>query len=248
MDLHLTTADTVKAVMLRDSTAAAVTALRSALADPGRCEIDALVATRIAGMATIDTDATAYASVPVLHALSSSCAGALPSPAAVAPTADAAPGDDDGVYPYYELSALFLPAVLRAVDVAGSYEEKAAMAGLAESVVLGHRSEGDDHAATELLSGRDLATYLDSKYKEHGMPTIRALLRVRRSSGQILLARRAAVGHPPADVDYTARLIALAVFNSALVRDSGSRSLPSWFQSIDDVLALVTDAMRRDAA
>jgi hypothetical protein len=77
VDLHLTTADTVKAVMLRDSTAAAVTALRSALADPGRCEIDALVATRIAGMATIDTDATAYASVPVLHALSSSCAGAL---------------------------------------------------------------------------------------------------------------------------------------------------------------------------
>eukprot|EP01046_Picozoa_sp_COSAG06_P059491 COSAG06_NODE_12322_length_1395_cov_3.625000_1_plen_398_part_10 len=165
VDMRLATAHTIKADMLRDSTHSAVASIRSVLADPAHCEIDALSATRVAGMATTNTDATAYAHVPVLHALACAAAGALP------------PSPPDGSLPYVGLNAAFLPAVLRAVGAGGSPEEQAAVDSLAESLLLQH-SNGEDtpEAAAAAPSAIGLARYLDDRFETLCMPTVRELL------------------------------------------------------------------------
>ena len=58
-DMWLSTSHTIKSAMLQESTVSAVTSIRSVLDTPEGCAIDALVATRVAGMAATDTDATA---------------------------------------------------------------------------------------------------------------------------------------------------------------------------------------------
>lgn len=236
VDMRLSTSHTIKAEMLRDSTHAALSSIRVVFSDPARCEVDALSAVRVAGMATTDTDATAYAQAPVIHALACAAGGALPP-------------CPDGIFPYANLCAAFVPAVLRAVETGGSADEKAAMASLANSVMTSERAE---------RSARSLARYLDERYSDFDIPSAHELLNeafgVRvdplqsdsvdgREWRSLLLGDDQCITGERGSVDHTAKLVALSVFNSPQVRGNGSRALPYWFDSIDKVLTVVTDAL-----
>jgi hypothetical protein len=232
--MHLSTAHTIKANMLRDSTHSALSSIRVALSNPEQCEIDALSAIRVAGKATTDTDATAYAHVPVIHALACAAGGALPP-------------SPESCFPYSSLYAAFLPAVLRAVGSDGSADEKATMVSLAESVLGDKRDE---------RSAAGLATHLDDVFSDINMPTAHGLLgctfglqgehhrsRSVQEIGDSKDEHSTAISTGSAE--HTAKLVALSVFNSPQVRGNGSRALPMWFDSIDKVLSIVTDALEK---
>ena len=176
-----------------DSTASAVTSIRSVLHDPARCEIDALAATRVAGMATTDTDATAYGHVSILHAMACAAGGALPPSEARPPRC----------LPYSSLIAMCLPSVLRTVHRRGSTEETDAMNALAESLLGGGSGPNLDGGYERTADG--LARFLDMRFADLSVPTVRGLL-LDESSGDSDASE--AVEH----------LVALAVFNSPLVR------------------------------
>ena len=230
VDMRLATASTIKAAMLEDASAVGVTAVRSVLADPVHCAIDGLLATRVAAIACLDSDATAYAKASTIHALACAAAGALPpSPARAA-----------RCLPYSSLAAAFLPAVLRAVARSGSEEERAAIASLAAEVLpstaVGVAAGGGQEAL-------ELAEYLESRYLELSMPTVRQLLQGGDSTAQQGGDSSTRSGEPEPQPQFVANLIAISVWNHALVRRNGARALPVWFADVDRILAVVRVAV-----
>ena len=224
VDMRLATAHTIKAQMLAESSAAGVSAVRAVLDNPAQTQIDALLASRAAGMAQTDVDATAYGHVPILHAMACAATGAVPP----------SEQEDDGAVPYSSLSAALLPAVLRAAGRSGAEAEQEALSQLAEAILDGSGGEHAEGKRGYERSAVGLAAYLDDRSAALELPRLRTLLHDGATAGEL---EGEGLGGP-----FAAELVAAAVWTSALVRQE-ARGLPQWCASIDDVTAIVADAL-----
>ena len=191
------------------------------LDNPAETQIDALLAGRAAGMAQTDVDATAYGHVPILHAMACAATGAVPP----------SEREDDGAVPYSSLSAALLPAVLRAAGRSGAEAEQEALSQLAEAILDGSGGEHAEGKRGYERSAAGLAAYLDDRSAALELPRLRPLLHD-GATGE-----GEGLGGP-----FAAELVAAAVWTSALVRQE-ARGLPQWCASIDDVTAIVADAL-----
>ena len=113
--------------------------------------------------------------------------------------------------------------------------------------MLRQRQDRGGAAEDERHSAADLAAYLEALFASHGMPTIRGLLCVGRAAASDPAAPAAYAMGPSMPSD-DARLVALAVFRSAALREGGHRAPPPWFQTIDAALAIVADALGQSGA
>ena len=235
VDMRLATAGTIKALMLEEAAATGVTSIRSVLADPMHCAVDGLLATQVAAIACLDSDATAYGKVSTIHALACAAVGSLPP-------SEARPA---GCVPYSSLCCAFLPAVLRAVAANGSEAEQHAMTSLASTLLWRPRdaTATEDDSTAPAATALDLARYLEGRYAELRMPSVRQLLLGRASTNVDGVQDGGGGGARAEGERYLANLISISVWNHALVRRNGARQLPLWFDDIDDVMAVVRRAV-----